>query len=391
LSTATYPSLTELSYVKGVTSAIQTQFSGKLSLTGGTLTGALSGTSATFSSTLGVTGAATFSSSVAINGANQTSELNIYAVSQPRITFQNSGANRAYISADGGNTIYNSLTGNGHQFQVDGSVKVAITGGGNVGIGTSSPTSIGGYTALTIDNASSGSFIDLNNSGTNNARWLSLPGGDVRFYSSSTLSLYTNGTSKLSISSVGVVSVASSGTGSIGLVNSSTSTTTVSIYSEMGVNTNNTSSFHFVGAQSGFGNRIQIFGNGNVQNSNNSYGAISDIKLKENIIDATDKLEKLLKVRIVNYNLIGDEQKQIGVIAQELEEIFPSMIDQTEDYEEIEIIDKEGNTTKEKKYLGTYTKSVKYSVFVPILIKAIQEQTQIIKDLEARIVSLESK
>ena len=41
LSTATYPSLTELSYVKGVTSAIQTQLNGKLSLSGGTMTGVI--------------------------------------------------------------------------------------------------------------------------------------------------------------------------------------------------------------------------------------------------------------------------------------------------------------------------------------------------------------
>jgi hypothetical protein len=38
LDVATYPSLTELTYVKGVTSAIQTQFTGKLSLAGGTMT-----------------------------------------------------------------------------------------------------------------------------------------------------------------------------------------------------------------------------------------------------------------------------------------------------------------------------------------------------------------
>jgi hypothetical protein len=39
LATATYPSLTELSYVKGVTSAIQTQFASYLPLAGGTMTG----------------------------------------------------------------------------------------------------------------------------------------------------------------------------------------------------------------------------------------------------------------------------------------------------------------------------------------------------------------
>jgi hypothetical protein len=153
----------------------------------------------------------------------------------------------------------------------------------------------------------------------------------------------------------------------------------------MGVNTNNTSSFHFVGAQAGFGNRIQIFGNGNVQNSNNSYGSISDVKLKENIIDATPKLEDLLKVKIRNYNLIGEETKQLGVIAQEIEEIFPGLVDESEDFENVEITDEEGNITKERQSLGTTTKSVKYSVFVPMLIKAIQEQQSQIQELKAEI------
>jgi hypothetical protein len=125
--------------------------------------------------------------------------------------------------------------------------------------------------------------------------------------------------------------------------------------------------------------RYIVYSNGNVVNTSNSYGAISDIKLKENIVDATPKLEKLNQVRVVNYNLIGDEQKQIGVIAQEIEQIFPSMIEESADF------DREGND------LGTTTKSVKYSVFVPMLIKAIQEQQAIITDLKARIESLENK
>jgi hypothetical protein len=116
-----------------------------------------------------------------------------------------------------------------------------------------------------------------------------------------------------------------------------------------------------------------------VVNTNNSYGAISDIKLKENIVDATSKLEKLNQVRVVNYNLKGEATKQIGVIAQEIEQIFPSMVEEAPDK------DVDGND------LGTTTKSVKYSVFVPILIKAIQEQQAIINDLKARIETLESK
>ena len=138
-----------------------------------------------------------------------------------------------------------------------------------------------------------------------------------------------------------------------------------------GNNANNSSSYFLVCSMP-LGDRMYILGNGNIENINNSYGALSDIKLKENIVDATPKLENLLKVKIRNYNLIGEETKQIGVIAQELEEIFPSMVDEKEDF------DKDGND------LGTTTKSVKYSIFVPMLIKAIQE-------LEARIKQLENK
>jgi hypothetical protein len=118
---------------------------------------------------------------------------------------------------------------------------------------------------------------------------------------------------------------------------------------------------------------FRVLANGVVDNLTGAYGSLSDIKLKENIVDATPKLEDLLKVKIRNYNLIGDENKQIGVIAQELEEIFPGLVSESEDFEEVEITDEEGNVKKGKQSLGTTTKSVKYSIFVPMLIKAIQE------------------
>ena len=135
--------------------------------------------------------------------------------------------------------------------------------------------------------------------------------------------------------------------------------------------------------------RLQVLGNGDVKNVNNVYGQSSDIKLKENVVDATPKLDDLLKVNIINFNFIGDNTKQIGVIAQELEEIFPSMISESPDREDREVTDEEGNATTEIVDLGTVTKSVKYSVFTPMLIKAIQEQQTIIEDLKSRIETLE--
>lgn len=112
-----------------------------------------------------------------------------------------------------------------------------------------------------------------------------------------------------------------------------------------------------------------VRGNGNVLNSNSSYGSLSDQRIKENIVDATPKLENLKQVRVVNFNLIGDEQKQIGVVAQELEQVFPGMVEE----------DSGG------------MKAVKYSVFVPMLIKAIQEQQQMIETLQAKVAALEAK
>jgi hypothetical protein len=130
----------------------------------------------------------------------------------------------------------------------------------------------------------------------------------------------------------------------------------------LGSNCSNTNSTYISGGIFGVADKFYIYGNGNMVNANNSYGPLSDIKLKENITDATPKLDKLMQVRIVNYNLISDpELKQIGVVAQELEKVFPGLVDEHIDKDE------EGNL------LDTTTKSVKMSVFVPILIKAVQE------------------
>ena len=128
---------------------------------------------------------------------------------------------------------------------------------------------------------------------------------------------------------------------------------------------------------------LYVDGNGDVRNKNNSYGAISDISLKENIVDTSPKLDDLLKVRIRNFNLIGSSRKQIGVVAQELETVFPGLVDETTS--EKKVTNEDGTISEIEE---TY-KSVKYSVFVPILIKAMQElQTKII-ELENRINTLE--
>ncbi len=99
--------------------------------------------------------------------------------------------------------------------------------------------------------------------------------------------------------------------------------------------------YHYRGFLTGTGFNYQVLANGDVQNTNNSYGAISDIKVKENIEPARGYLNDLNNVEVVKYSLKNEKSKkatQLGVIAQQLEQIFPGMIEEIDDYEEVEKI-----------------------------------------------------
>lgn len=65
---------------------------------------------------------------------------------------------------------------------------------------------------------------------------------------------------------------------------------------------------------------------GGYESAINSYGTISDRSLKSNIVDASPKLEKFMLVQHRSYDLQGVDEKQIGVIADELAQIFPSLV-----------------------------------------------------------------
>jgi hypothetical protein len=241
-----------------------------------------------------------------------------------------------------------------------------IDSSGNVGIGMT-PAPVGSDTVLSIFNSAT-PRIKFHNSSTGSTSSdggeLNMSGTDfiIENREGGNLRFFDNGSERLRINNEGQITThADSSTIGLALAQSSTGGSDNAIRYERNSTIAHDGDVRFV-----------VFSSGNVQNSNNSYGAISDQTKKENIVDATGKLDELNQVKIRNFNFIGDDQKQIGVIAQELETIFPSMVE--------DIVDVK---TKES------IKSVKYSVFVPMLIKAIQEQQTIIEDLKSRIETLE--
>ena len=125
-----------------------------------------------------------------------------------------------------------------------------------------------------------------------------------------------------------------------------------------------------------------VYTNGNVENTNNSYGQISDVKLKENIVNANSQWDDIKDIQVRNFNFKEETghstHTQIGVVAQELETVSPGLVYDTPDRDE------EGND------LGTVTKGVSYSVLYMKAVKALQEAMERIETLEAKVAALEA-
>ena len=116
-----------------------------------------------------------------------------------------------------------------------------------------------------------------------------------------------------------------------------------------------------------------VIGSGNCQNSNNSYGSISDASLKENIVDAKSQWTDIKNIKIRNFNFkasSGQEtHTQIGVVAQELETVCPKLVDSS---------GKDG------------IKTVASSVLYMKAVKALQEAMAKIETLETKVAALEA-
>jgi hypothetical protein len=75
-----------------------------------------------------------------------------------------------------------------------------------------------------------------------------------------------------------------------------------------------------------------------------------------------------MKLRVRNYNFINDPNfKQLGFVAQEMANVFPGLVDD------------DGETL-----------SVKTSILIPILVKALQELTIQVDDLKYELDSLKA-
>ena len=116
-----------------------------------------------------------------------------------------------------------------------------------------------------------------------------------------------------------------------------------------------------------------VWSNGNVQNTNNSYGQISDETLKQDIVDASSQWNDIKNITVRKFRFKDNPtgELQIGVVAQEVEKVSAGLVYETGD-------------------VGEEVKAVKYSVLYMKAIKALQEAITRIETLETEVAALKS-
>lgn len=95
--------------------------------------------------------------------------------------------------------------------------------------------------------------------------------------------------------------------------------------------------------------------------TSSGYQVSSDVRLKTNIKDSSYGLDTVLALRSVKY--VKNDKEEIGLIAQEVEQIMPEFVGEQEDG----------------------MKTVNYAQMVSVLIKAVQELTAEVEQLKAKI------
>jgi hypothetical protein len=337
------------------TLALTSALSGYLPLTGGTLTGALVGTTATFidptnnsplnwsrtggpkgylysdGDNIGITNVLDFGAGYeGILLSTSSSSINFYTngISTPRLTIASTGAATFSSSVDATNGNFSGLT------RITGVSGVPSTGAGlelyyNTSTGLAS---VGAYDR----------------------------GGGIQKsleLQASTISLKAGGSERMLITSGGDVSIGHSGASGQRLRVQGAST--------------GSSDYGLVVANSSTASTMLVRndGYGFLLASSWAYG--SDRRMKENISDVDSGLNMVMKMKPKHFDYINGQKNNLGFIAQDVQEIIPQAV----------------SISDEK----TGMLALKTDFLVPYLVKAVQELSAKNEALIKRIETLENK
>ena len=270
--------------------------------------------------------------------------------------------------------------------------------GGNVGIGTTSPSrplsvyrstagSAANFLHYTDATAFAGLYIDVDN--VNNIVELNASGDTA-----STMAFQTGNAERMRITTTGNVGIGTTSPANkldvVGISrfthSSSTSyrgaieTVTDNAYPtwEIGwVHTRTTSSTY--GTIARFNNQTGTSIGGIVYSgsSGTSFVTTSDYRLKENIKEIRDSISRVKKLKPCRFNFAAEKNRIIdGFIAHEVQEVVPEAV-----HGEKDALQKDGSIDAQ---------TLEVSRLIPVLTKALQEAINKIEELELRIQTIEN-
>jgi hypothetical protein len=378
----------------------------------------LSGTTLTIDSGATITNSGTASGfGVALDDVTTGDAAATLATSAGNITIDAQGNDTDIIFKGTDNTADTTF------LTIDGSE------GGDLLVGTAPKISSNGAIA---------NFTNHNGSATETALASSDGNEKVRCFNDGKVTFEADGSERMRIFSSGHVAIGdtsdngvfhaktTANTDAVGLINSTNTSYSnrILVFQCSRDTSNNT--YKLAQGRNGGGERFHIKDSGNLANTNNNYGSISDSRVKQNVEDANSQWDdiKALKIRkyklktYVNRDGADNTPYHLGVVAQELEAAgMNGLVEESKPEKEdvayhsdfgtvvsgtanngakpIYEKDEEGNdTNKITGYEDVFTagqnkKEVKYSILYMKAIKALQEAMAKIESLEARVTTLE--
>ena len=245
---------------------------------------------------------------------------------------------------------------------------ITIDSSENVGIGTSSPSSMnGGANRLVVGNGSTSQGLTIYSSTTTagSIHFADGTSGDTAYrgqlvynHNGDYMAMLTAASERMRINSSGQVGIGTS------------SPEASSIISTKGASDGLHHHYFFNASGVGVG-RITCTA------STTSYVTSSDYRLKENVVDITGATDRLKQLQPKRFNFIADADTTVdGFLAHEVSDIVPEAISGTKDE-----VDADGNPV----YQG-----IDQSKLVPLLVASLQEAIAKIEELETRIATLEN-
>ena len=165
------------------------------------------------------------------------------------------------------------------------------------------------------------------------------------------------------------------------------------------------SDYFFIECTDTSATRFVVYSDGDVKNHDNSYGATSDERIKQDITDANSQWDDIKALKVRNFKMKDDIRQHgadkaktlIGLVAQELESVSPNLVDEAKpnpsdvlSSSEFGTLYQDGDDIPEGKEIGDVkevkenVKGIKYSVLYMKAIKALQEAMARIEALEAK-------